>query len=50
MLRADVTAESLHRRQADCLPGRFGLVVTRIAEGRLDAEVTTLPWMLAAWR
>ena len=47
MLRADVTAESLHRRQADCLPGRFGLVVTRIAEGCLDAEVTTLPWMLA---
>ena len=47
MLRADVTAESLHRRQADCLPGRFGLVVTRIAEGRLDAEVTIAPWMLA---
>ena len=47
MLRADVTAESLHRRQADCLPGRFGLVVTRIAEGRLDAEVTIEPWMLA---
>ena len=42
-----VTAESLHRRQADCLPGRFGLVVTRIAEGRLDAELTIEPWMLA---
>src|SRR6187431_632593 len=26
MLRADVTVESLHLRQADCLPGRFGLV------------------------
>ena len=47
MLRADITAESLHQRQADCLPGRFGLVVTRIAEGRLDAEVTIEPWMLA---
>ena len=47
MLRSDITAESLHRRQADCLPGRFGLVVTRIAEGRLDAEVTIEPWMLA---
>ena len=47
MLRADITAESLRRRQADCLPGRFGLVVTRIAEGRLDAEVTIQPWMLA---
>ena len=47
MLRADITAEILHRRQADCLPGRFGLVVTRIAEGRLDAEVTLQPWMMA---
>ena len=47
MLRAEITAESLHRRQADCLPGRFGLVVTRIAEGALDAEVALQPWMLA---
>jgi 1,4-dihydroxy-2-naphthoyl-CoA hydrolase len=47
MLRAEVTAESLHRRQADCLPGRFGVVVTRIAEGALDAEVALQPWMLA---
>jgi len=47
MLRSDITAESLHRRQADCLPGRFGLVVTRIAEGRLEAQVTIEPWMLA---
>jgi len=47
MLRPEITAESLHRRQADCLPGRFGLVVTRIAEGRLDAELTIAPWMLA---
>ena len=46
-MRADITAESLHRRQADCLPGRFGLVVTRIAEGRVDAEVTLEPWMMA---
>jgi 1,4-dihydroxy-2-naphthoyl-CoA hydrolase len=47
MLRADVTAEALHHRQADCLPGRFGLVVTRIAEGALDARVALQPWMLA---
>ena len=47
MLRADITVESLHQRQAECLPGRFGLVVTRIAEGRLDAQVTIEPWMLA---
>ena len=47
MLRADVTAERLHEGQADCLPGRFGLVVTHLAEGRLDAEVTLQPWMMA---
>jgi uncharacterized protein (TIGR00369 family) len=47
MLRAEVTAEKLHERQADCLPGRFGMVVTRIAEGALDAELALEPWMLA---
>ena len=47
MLRADITPESLHARQVDSLPGRFGLVVTRIDEGRLDAEVTMEPWMMA---
>ena len=47
MLRADVTADQFHTRQADCLPGRFGLVVTRIAEGALDAELVVEPWMLA---
>ena len=47
MLRPEITAERLHERQADCLPGRFGLVVTRIAEGALDAEVALQPWMLA---
>jgi uncharacterized protein (TIGR00369 family) len=47
MLRADVTIESFHQRQADCLPGRFGLVVSRIAEGALDAEVALQPWMMA---
>jgi 1,4-dihydroxy-2-naphthoyl-CoA hydrolase len=47
MLRSEVTPESLHLRQADCLPGRFGLVVTRIAEGALDAELVIAPWMLA---
>jgi uncharacterized protein (TIGR00369 family) len=47
MLRADVTIENLHQRQADCLPGRFGLVVTRIADGALDAQVALQPWMMA---
>ncbi len=47
MLRADVTTEALHRGQAECLPGRFGLTVTRIDEGRLEAELVVQPWMLA---
>ena len=47
MLRTDITAEGLHQRQADCLPGRYGLVVTRIEEGRLDAQLVIQPWMLA---
>ncbi len=47
MLRAEVTAEILHERQTGCLPGRFGLAVTRIAEGRLDAELELEPWMMA---
>ena len=47
MLRPEITAELLHKRQADCLPGRFGLVVTRIAERELDAEVALQSWMMA---
>ncbi|MDQ2734418.1 MAG: PaaI family thioesterase [Pseudomonadota bacterium] len=47
MLRTEVTVEELHERQVDTLPGRFGVVVTRLAEGRLDAEVVLQPWMLA---
>ena len=47
MPRADVTVASLHARQAGTLPGRFGLVVTRLEDKRLDAEVTIEPWMLA---
>jgi uncharacterized protein (TIGR00369 family) len=45
MLRPEITAERLHQGQADSLPGRFGLAVTRIEEGRLDAEVVVQPWM-----
>lgn len=47
MLRTDVTPTSLMARQTDTLPGRFGLVVTRLEEQRLDAEVKIEPWMLA---
>ena len=47
MLRSEITAERLHQGQVDSLPGRYGLVVTRIEEGRLDAEVVVQPWMWA---
>jgi 1,4-dihydroxy-2-naphthoyl-CoA hydrolase len=47
MLRAEITAERLHQKQIGSLPDRFGLVVTRIQEGRLDAELALQPWMMA---
>ncbi|HEX2543127.1 MAG TPA: PaaI family thioesterase [Caldimonas sp.] len=47
MLRAEVTPDTLHARQEGTLPGRYGLRVTRLEEGRLDAEVELQPWMLA---
>ena len=47
MLRAEITPDALHRRQADVLPGKFGLTVTRIDEGQLDAQLAITPWMLA---
>ena len=47
MLRTDITPATLMARQAGTLPGRFGLVVTRLEEQRLDAELTIEPWMLA---
>lgn len=47
MLRTDITADDLHRRQEGSLPGLFGLVVTAIAEGRMEAEVALQPWMRA---
>ncbi len=47
MLRAEITPDHLHLRQADFLPGKFGLTVTRIEEGQLDAQLLIAPWMLA---
>jgi 1,4-dihydroxy-2-naphthoyl-CoA hydrolase len=47
MLRPEITAERLHQGQVDSLPGRFGLIVTRIEERGLDAEVVVQPWMWA---
>jgi len=47
MLRAGMTPDDFHRRQQDMLPGRYGLRVTEIAEGRLEAELEIQPWMWA---
>ncbi len=47
MRRPEVTAESLNAKQGDTLPGRFGMRVTAVDEGRLDAELVLQPWMLA---
>jgi uncharacterized protein (TIGR00369 family) len=47
MPRPEISAEFFHLQQAECLPGRYRLVVTRIEEGRLDAEFVVQPWMLA---
>jgi len=47
MLRPEVTPETLMARQAGTLPGQFDMRVTAVTEGRLTAEMTVLPWMLA---
>ena len=47
MLRAGITPDEFHRRQEGMLPGRYGLRVTEIAEGRLEAELEIQPWMWA---
>jgi uncharacterized protein (TIGR00369 family) len=47
MLRESVTIASLHARQAGCLPDHFGLRVTDLVEGRLNAELELQPWMVA---
>jgi 1,4-dihydroxy-2-naphthoyl-CoA hydrolase len=47
MLRAGMTPDEFHRRQEGMLPGRYGLRVTEIAEGRLEAELEIQPWMWA---
>ena len=47
MLRADASIEQFHQRQAGCLPDRYGLRVTALSEGRMDAQLEVQPWMLA---
>ena len=47
MLRADTTPAFFHGLQAGSLPDRYGVRVTRIEEGCLDAELLLQPWMHA---
>lgn len=47
MLRPEVTIDGFHQRQVGSLPDRYGLQVTALAEGRLEAQLVVQPWMLA---
>ena len=47
MLRTEVTIDGFHQRQVGSLPDRYGLQVTALAEGRLEAQLVVQPWMLA---
>lgn len=47
MLRPEATIERFHERQTGSLPDRFGLQVTAIVEGRMEAQLEVQPWMLA---
>jgi len=47
MLRTEMTPDFFHRLQDSSLPGRYGVHVTQIAEGRLDGELRIEPWMHA---
>lgn len=47
MLRPEMTPEHFHAFQQGSLPDRYGLRVSRIAEGRLDAALELQPWMHA---
>jgi uncharacterized protein (TIGR00369 family) len=46
-LRADVTREALNQRGTGRLPGLFGLRVLELSEGRLHAEMTIRPDIVA---
>ena len=47
MLRPDITPDYFHELQRDTLPGRYGLQVTAIDEGRFAGQMEIQPWMLA---
>jgi uncharacterized protein (TIGR00369 family) len=47
MLRPDITPDHFHDKQRGTLPDRYGLRITRIAEGELAGEMAIQPWMHA---
>ena len=47
MLRPEITPDYFHTLQAGSLPGRYGVRITQILEGRLDGELLVQPWMHA---
>ena len=47
MLQPEWTIERLRQRQAGTLPDHFGFMPLEVGEGRLVAEMTVQPWMLA---
>ena len=47
MLRPGITPDVFHQRQTGCRPERYGVRITSITEGRLDAEMEIQPWMHA---
>ncbi len=46
-LRPDLDPADFQRRQTGTLPDRYGLRLTWIDEGRLDAQFEVQPWMMA---
>lgn len=47
MLRPDMTPAHFEAFQEGSLPGRYGVRIARIEEGRLDAAMELQPWMHA---
>lgn len=42
-----ITPEQLNQRGANSLPGHLGIVVTRVADGEVRAELTVAPHLMA---
>ncbi len=47
MLRPELTLEILTKGQLGTLPDHFGLRLSALTEGRIEADLAVQPWMLA---